>query len=355
MRRLVICCDGTWNDPTDGTNVWKLRESLARTDLQPEPYYDRGVDGLLGGIFGEGISRNIRQAYRWLCENYREGDELCLFGFSRGAFSVRSLVGFVRVAGLLPANQAAFIDDGYEVYRAAQGADAEVAKRFRQIHSSRHIEDLRITILGVWDTVGALGVPVTGLRSFLGSRWKFHDYDLSSYVERAHQALAIDEHRTPFLAALWTVPRETDPARRARRERQVVEQVWFAGGHSDVGGRAGAHAFAWMVERARAAGLEFDDARVATHLPAADAPPSIHDAVTFPYGVAGSALRPVLNPRFPGQSIHPSVELLAGYEPDNLRVARAGAPLVRPAGERLQYTIPFVQDYYLRQYDERPS
>lgn len=355
MRRLVICCDGTWNDPADGTNVWKLRQSLARTDAQPKPYYDRGVDGLLGGIFGEGISRNIREAYRWLCQNYRDGDELYLFGFSRGAFTVRSLVGFVRVAGLLPAADLQATDKAYEVYRSAQGADAKLAQRFREVHSTRRIQDICIEFLGVWDTVGALGVPLTGLRSFLGSRWKFHDYDLSSYVTRAYQALAIDEHRTPFLAALWTIPTETDPDRRARRARQVVEQVWFAGGHSDIGGRAGALAFGWMVERARAAGLEFDAAALEPHLPPPDVVPAIDDRVGFPYGIAGSALRPVLNPGFPGQSVHPSVGSRPDYLPDNLRLARAGAALRRPIGERLAYTIPFVQRYYLRQYDERPS
>ncbi|MDO8794276.1 MAG: DUF2235 domain-containing protein, partial [Vicinamibacterales bacterium] len=151
MRRLVISCDGTWNDPADRTNVWKVREVVARTPEQPEPYYDPGVgtavgDRILGGAFGDGLSRNIREAYRWLCKTYQDGDDLFLFGFSRGAFTVRSLAGFVRTIGLLPAGQLEAIDAGYDLYRSR--VDKNNTKRIRDLqefqakYGSRPIEQI---------------------------------------------------------------------------------------------------------------------------------------------------------------------------------------------------------------------
>ncbi|MCC6237494.1 MAG: DUF2235 domain-containing protein [Dehalococcoidia bacterium] len=351
MRRLVICCDGTWNVPAHNTNVRKLFASVARSEEQPEPYYDPGVDGLLGGLFGEGISANIRDAYRWLCQNYQPDDQLYLFGFSRGAFTVRSLVGFIRVAGLLAPDRLEATDQGYEVYRSANGADALVAQRFREAHGTRHIEDVRIACLGVWDTVGALGVPVTSLRSLLARRWKFHDCVLSSYVDRAYQALAIDEHRTPFLAAPWVIPLEADPDRQARRAEQIVEQAWFAGAHSDIGGAAGSLAFGWMVDRAREAGLEFNEASLAQWLPAPDLVPTIDDSIPAHFQVAGRVDRPVLDPRFARQALHASIDRRGEYAPDNLRLAREGTPLTRPRATRLRLTIPKLQDYYIESYE----
>ncbi len=144
---------------------------------------------------------------------------------------------------------------------------------------------------------------------------------------------------------------ETDPDRSARRGRQVVEQTWFPGAHSDVGGSAGAIAFAWMVERAQSAGLEFDADRLGRWLPAPDAVPTIDDAIPTHFQVAGRVDRPILDPRFAKQALHPSIERRAGYAPDHLRLAREGTPLTRPRWARLRLTIPALQDYYIQSYE----
>ena len=361
MRRLVVCCDGTWNDPRDGTNVRKLWESVARTPEQPEPYYDEGVGAIvgqriLGGAFGQGLSRNIREAYRWLATHYQQDDELFFFGFSRGAFTVRSLVGFVRACGLLRADDLDSLDDAYDLYRKADGADAEELRAFRAGHNVRTIDSLNVAFLGVWETVGALGIPVVGLRSLLARRrWKFHDYRLSSHVKRAYQALAIDEKRTPFLAALWCVPEETEDVRIARRSEQHVEQVWFAGSHSDVGGRRATLALEWMMNKAKEAGLEFDKGALDRYAPASDVQ-QIRESLSRGYrAYAGGVIRSIGDRDYRNQDVDASAIRLrqrGSYDPENLRRWEDGDPMQEPKPLRWWYTIPGVQRYYLRQYAE---
>ena len=272
MKRLVVCCDGTWNRPDQvsggvgcPTNVTKLALGLAPEDQWGNPqllHYERGVgtgrfERLRGGAFGLGLSRNIRSCYRFLAACYEPGDELYLFGFSRGAFTARSLAGLVRNSGILDRRHVDRVDDAYALYRARRpdshprGIEARI---FRRMHSH---DDCTVRMIGVWDTVGALGIPLRGahLIPWLNRRWQFHDTDLSSRVTAAFHALAIDERRGPFGPTLWRKqPEATD---------QTLEQVWFAGAHSDVGGgypepELAEIALLWMVDRARACGLEFD-------------------------------------------------------------------------------------------------
>jgi uncharacterized protein (DUF2235 family) len=271
MKRLVVCCDGTWNRPDQvhggvvaPTNVTKLALGLAREDQWGNPqllHYERGVgtgrwERLRGGAFGLGLSRNVRSCYRFLAEHYEPGDELYLFGFSRGAFTARSLGGLVRNSGILESRHLDRIDDAYALYRARRpdahprGIEARI---FRRMYSH---DDCVIRMLGVWDTVGALGIPLRGwyLIPWLNRRWEFHDTELSSRVRAAYQALAIDERRGAFAPTLW---RRQDHAR-----EQTLEQVWFAGAHSDIGGGYPEPELAeitllWMVDRARACGLEY--------------------------------------------------------------------------------------------------
>lgn len=270
-RRLVVCCDGTWNRPdevVDGvpapTNVSKLALGVARVDddgvAQPL-FYEPGVgtrrfERLRGGAFGLGLGRNVRDCYRFLVETYRPGDELYFFGFSRGAFTARSTVGLVRNSGILRREHAARIDDAYRLYRSRaptthpEGLEAQI---FRRMHCH---EACDVHFVGVWDTVGALGIPIDGLRLPFAQRlWGFHDTTLSRHVRFAYQALAIDEQRGPFRPTLWQ--------RQADADDQTLEQVWFAGVHSDVGGGYPNPALAeiallWMVQRARECGLAFD-------------------------------------------------------------------------------------------------
>ena len=273
MKRLVIACDGTWNkadQEKDGhpcpTNVCQLQGRVAKVapdGVRQEVYYAEGVgtkwgERIRGGAFGFGLSREVQNAYRFLVDRFEEGDEIFFFGFSRGAFTVRSTAGLVRKAGILRPEHRELVGKAYELYRdKALRADDDGARRWR----SEHSVETRIRFIGVWDTVGALGVPLDGLRFLnpINRRWEFHDLDLSSWVDSAFHAVAIDEQRGPFKAALWNQSPE------AQAEGQELEQVWFAGVHADVGGgypRTGLAdiTLAWMVERARRCGLAFDSA-----------------------------------------------------------------------------------------------
>jgi uncharacterized protein (DUF2235 family) len=280
-KRLVICCDGTWNKPdqTEGglpsmTNVTKVALAVAPWDNSAQPpveqrvYYDTGVgtgrfDRFLGGAFGAGLSKNVQQAYSFLVQNYdpgdanTPGDELYFFGFSRGAYTARSTVGLIRNSGLLRREYAHKLDDAYKLYRRRDDAShprAIEAELFRKSFS----HSPKIHFIGVWDTVGALGIPFeTPLISKFNENWRFHDTELSSWVLHAYHALAIDERRKPFRPAVW----KQDPEN--KKKGQVCEQVWFAGVHSNVGGGYADTglsdiALLWMINRATACGLKFD-------------------------------------------------------------------------------------------------
>jgi uncharacterized protein (DUF2235 family) len=275
MKRLVVCCDGTWNKPDETdrgvpapSNVAKTVTTLAAAGAQGVAqlkYYDTGVgtgpwyDRWLGGAFGVGLSENILQAYRWLVENREDGDELFLFGFSRGAYTVRSLAGLIRNSGLLRREHLARLDEAYELYRrrdVRSGPSSDDAMAFRAAYA----REIRIRFIGVWDTVGALGIPFGPLRVFTWRKFQFHDVKLSSYVDFAYQALAIDERRRPFKPSIWQ--------QQEHSVGQVMEQRWFAGVHSNVGGGYADPglsdiAFEWMRAKAEACGLGFDAALLA--------------------------------------------------------------------------------------------
>lgn len=268
-RRIAVCCDGTWNTPehrdegkVSPTNVVKMAQAIAERDPGGAPqlvYYDEGVgtrwlDHLRGGAFGYGLSENIRQAYRYLVEHYEPGDEIFLFGFSRGAYTARSAAGFIRKCGLLKREHAFRIDEAYTFYRRRDDASHPAAQEAQDFRS-RYAREIRIKFIGVWDTVGALGIPF-GLLSIFNRVLEFHDVKLSSYVDCAFQALAIDERRRFFVPAIWE--------RQAHAVDQVVEQAWFAGVHSNVGGGyadAGLSdiSFQWIREKASGCGLAFRD------------------------------------------------------------------------------------------------
>jgi uncharacterized protein (DUF2235 family) len=260
MKRLILLCDGTWDRATrtSPTNVCKLANALTASGtaadgspIEQHKQYLSGVgatslDRLPGGAFGAGISKKIKDGYRWICEAYEAGDELFLFGFSRGAFTARSCAGLIRNAGLLRPGHLDLVDDAYRLYRnrtAATHPEGEAAKRFRAEHS---YDPVPIRFIGVWDTVGALGIP--GVPAWLSRGWwGFHDLKLSSRVDFAFQALSIDEHRPPYRPTPWE-----DQAQSAH---QTLSQVWFSGTHGDVGGgyrdpSLSEIALMWMVGQA---------------------------------------------------------------------------------------------------------
>ena len=266
-KRIVVCCDGTWNTPDQlaPTNVSKVAQAIAPKDpfgREQHTFYHRGVgtnrwDRIRGGGFGFGLSRNVRDAYGFLVQNFEPGDELFFFGFSRGAFTARSTVGLIRNCGILRRKHADLVDKAYAFYRSRKSTThprSMEAQLFRRSYS----HETSIRFIGVWDTVGALGIPLSGLRlvNLINRRWQFHDTALSAIVDAAFQALAIDEKRAPFQPAIWA-----PPATKAAHQR--LEQVWFSGVHSDVGGGYQDPALAeialvWMVDRARDCGLAFD-------------------------------------------------------------------------------------------------
>jgi uncharacterized protein (DUF2235 family) len=278
MKRLVVCCDGTWNRPDHvdrgvaaPTNVAKLALAVADRDadgVQQVVHYEAGVgtrrsERLLGGGFGYGLSRNVRDAYRFLVDAYEPGDQVFLLGFSRGAYTARSVAGLIRNAGILRRDERERIDQAYTLYRDPH-RDTEpsgiAAELFRRSYA---YGETPIDFIGVWDTVGALGIPIDGFRPPLLSRmWSFHDTRLSRIVRHAYHAVAIDERRAPFRPTLWE--------RGEGAGDQVLEQTWFAGVHCDVGGgyrdpELSEITLLWMAERARDCGLALE----ADHLVAA--------------------------------------------------------------------------------------
>ena len=269
-KRLVVCCDGTWNfaDQPSKTNVAKVALSVlpgSAAGKEQRVYYHSGVgtqrwDRLRGGAFGAGLSRNVVDAYRFLVETYEPDDELFLFGFSRGAFTARSLAGLVRNGGILRREHADRIPEAWALYRnRIEQPSGAAATLFRRSYA----RETDIRFIGVWDTVGALGIPVPGTTWLQPSanrfnhRWAFHNTELSSWVGAAFHALAIDEQRSAFRPTLW------HQQRGAAEQGQELKQVWFAGVHCDVGGGYKETGLSditllWMVDQARRYGLQFD-------------------------------------------------------------------------------------------------
>jgi uncharacterized protein (DUF2235 family) len=347
MKRIVICCDGTWNradQEKNGTlcptNVLKTAFRVAKRagEIPQIVFYDQGVgtgnslDRLTGGAFGDGLLDNILDAYRFLAANYEPGDELFCFGFSRGAYTVRSLVGMVRKCGVLARTSVSKYRQAIELYCSEHPPTDEAPRAFRREHCLVGDEIIPVHFLGVWDTVGSLGIPLRGLRWMTKRKYQFHDVELSGSVRNAFQALAIDERRGPFEAARWTP--------KAKPE-QTIEQVWFCGAHSDVGGgylESGLSdiSLQWMLERATRCGLVLDPEVDRRYPLAPDIDQAPHDSKDGLYRVTpgidrsiGTAAASREQPdeeatrEDPTQSLHPTVlqrwDRHPDYRPKNLR------------------------------------
>jgi hypothetical protein len=257
---IVLLLDGTWNDSEAGsadTNIVRLRELIVASldqDNSPSPqddivakrrtfdgrpvelYYDRGVgtggflDKYLGGALGAGLERGVRRAYRFLANTYDTDDEVYIFGFSRGAYTARSLAGFIASAGLLRrrANDAINESRAWDYYRTSPKDRLQpVASHLRGL--SHEVSSPLITCLGVFDTVGARGIPIRWFWRENRDLYEFHDVELSTISRINLHALALDEHRDSFQAAIWRKPKFVDIS-------SVTEQVWFVGAHADIGG-----------------------------------------------------------------------------------------------------------------------
>ena len=269
-KRIALFFDGTWNsaDQARPTNVTKLHQ--ATTDGEANgmvqvPYYDQGVgvegrwlEKILGGVSGAGLEDNIAQGYQKLIEEHESGDEIFLFGYSRGAYTARSLAGLIRNCGILRPEHIAKIPDARKLYRKrGSGPDSKEAIEFKDQYSK--VTDLHF--IGVWDTVGSRGLPLKFIGRLYNWRYSFHDVTLSRSVKHAYHAIAIDEKRGPFKPSIWSNP--PIPG-------QQVEQVWFAGVHSNVGGGApdpglAYIALTWMAGKAKDSGLVLDWSRLPDH------------------------------------------------------------------------------------------
>jgi uncharacterized protein (DUF2235 family) len=318
MKRLIVCADGTWNErdqinkdtgrprPTNVTKVARAIRSRSAAGVDQVVFYHDGIgtrdplDHLTGGAVGTGMEQNIRTLYRFIVYNYEPGDELYLFGFSRGAFTVRSLAGFMHKIGLIHKDDDYYLPALYACYEQAKGPGTpEWQKAFHNVHDVRPCP--AITFVGVWDTVGALGAP-----GFLGqllnpNKYKYHDVELNDRIGRAYQAVAIDERRRPFKPNLWHVQEGW---------RGEVEQAWFAGVHSNVGGGCAPDGLAnealhWIVEKAQACGLEVDADYLAFFRPCFNS--ELSDSMTLLYWLIRPMTRRVGDSTTAGERVHQSV------------------------------------------------
>lgn len=302
-KNIVICSDGTGNTAIKGrgTNVFRIFEAVDLHGWKNDPliprqvvFYDDGVGTedfkplkLLGGAFGWGLKRNVQQLYTALARVYEPDDRIFLFGFSRGAFTVRTLAGLIVECGIISLKKCdtrqklkAAVNEAYELYRrkyqtpvqrflresrrklatAGVGSVAQPPTAQEQFRAARTDGGkVPIDFIGVWDTVDAVGLPFDEATTLWNAHvhcFKFPDYTLSPQVKQAAHALAIDDERRTFHPLLWDVSQETEERKRC------IEQVWFAGVHSNVGGgypKQGMSLVAldWMMARAEDAGLRF--------------------------------------------------------------------------------------------------
>ncbi|MGK0464688.1 MAG: hypothetical protein ACJAT5_001106 [Lentimonas sp.] len=267
-NRIVICSDGTWNRPEENlkkdfpTNVLKFARAIRPNGADgvcQQVFYDWGIGTyykkLSGGAFGKGLHKNILDAYRYIVQNYSPGDEIYLFGYSRGAYTIRCLCGLINNVGIVKRSHAALLQAAFEHYKRSSRAYApngEKSVEFRRKHS---YESREIAFVGAWDTVGAMGIPI----SFLGlfeDKDEFYDTKIGSNVRVARHAMAIDEFRTDFEPTIWEANSGVD-----------IKQVWFSGSHGDVGGgfkpdtdnsRLSDGALQWLMSEAAAFGLTFE-------------------------------------------------------------------------------------------------
>jgi hypothetical protein len=262
-KNIILLLDGTWNDADQGvrdTNIVRMRQIIAKSLDRPRPkpggpaaaedgkivdagtyngveqivFYERGVgtglDWFSGGALGDGLDGNIRRAYKFLSYHYVPGDKIFVFGFSRGAYTARSLLGLIAAAGLLRREYCTAENEhvAWSYYRTPLNDRLPgVWTQLRPLVHTR--ETFTIQCVGVFDTVGALGVPLKSFWRRNRQRYEFHNVELSSITKVNLHALAVDEHRQPFQAAVWRKPM-------FKNFDTVTEQVWFPGAHADVGG-----------------------------------------------------------------------------------------------------------------------
>jgi uncharacterized protein (DUF2235 family) len=299
-KRVAVFLDGTWNTVNDNTNVWRLKSLLApagKDGLQQVVYYHKGVGTSVGsrargGMFGYGLNDEIIRAYEWLIDTYNRGDTLFIFGFSRGAYTARSLSGLVAKCGLIEIGAPLSVKQVYDRYR--RGSSAATIRELMEAQKKgkkdftleerwmlKYARVIDIDFLGVWDTVGALGLPFGTLPILGKADMQFLNTGLRVSNKFAFHALAVDEHRKAFAPTLWTVDYRADaPQPHHHRTLSQVEQRWFVGAHANVGGGCQSDVLAqrpleWVRSKAASQGLGF---RSDLDLDIPGSPPPISDS-----------------------------------------------------------------------------
>lgn len=315
MKRIIICADGTWNRPEENieedfpTNVLKFARGIAPTDeddIKQIVFYDWGIgsyhDKFSGGGFGAGLEKNVMDGYRFLVHNYEQGDKIFLFGFSRGAYTIRSLCGLINNCNILKGSESNLIEEAFELYKNPDHSPmSDYSVDWRNKHSI--VDSSTITFVGVWDTVGAMGLPF----SFFGlikDKHLFYDNKLGSNVTTARHALSLDERRDDFEPTIWKPNSNVD-----------LKQVWFAGVHSDVGGGYkyddSDNSFlsdipmTWLMNEAHAKGLAFEDFLLVEEL---NSTSKQHDEYKGFMRLLGKYVREIPDPNDVPTLVHSSVK-----------------------------------------------
>ncbi|WP_299029493.1 DUF2235 domain-containing protein [uncultured Sulfitobacter sp.] len=374
MARIAIFCDGTWNSPTikQPTHVVRLFEKTKSTNAQHTRYFEgvgtgvntagffgKSLMKIGGGAFGWGLNDNIKHAYAALCEQYEAGDEIFIFGFSRGAYTARSLAGMIRKCGIIADPTPEALNTAFRLYRkpgpenhpdalhilqarrrlsprfATSRADMDWRTVTPWQNDPAQMHRIDIAYLGIWDTVGSLGIPAPLLgpvANLWNSKYRFHDTMLSSMVRAARHAVALDERRVFYRPALWDnleASRDDEGLNKGdRTEARPYQQVWFTGTHAIVGGSAPkaraltGQSLQWIAEGAQAAGLEIDMDGLLDRAPDPMANSHTLNQPPWLYTVAGNLLKWRKGPGHP-IDLHPSADQRVkgrrDYRPRSLR------------------------------------
>jgi len=334
-KKIIVCADGTWNTPhgvgaeVNDTNVRKLYSALADDPSQLR-YYDSGVgtdgtpiDHLFGGAMGEGLFKKIQDGYEFVSYVYDPGDEVYLFGFSRGAYTARSLAGMIARFGVPTKN----LDNMTVklIFDAYREPDPAKKKQLQAVLDQQYgLGPVVIGMVGVWDTVGSLGIPGLLFSIFDQKKYGFLDTTLHPNIKKAVHAVCIDESRAQFQPTLWTNP---DGSMRANDN--VVQQVWFAGVHSDVGGgyeqsQLSDITLSWMMHKAKEkdCDLKFSAPTEAQYLSpaAANAIGPAHDEwKLIPWGIPKH--RTVPQNAVMSNTVQLRLDGLPQYAPENLTIS----------------------------------
>jgi uncharacterized protein (DUF2235 family) len=274
MKRIAIFLDGTWDTLDNNTNVWRLKSLCDPEATDQLVYYSQGVgtafgQRLIGGITGYGIDQEIIDAYAWLTGLFEAGDDLFIFGFSRGAYTARSLSGLIATCGVLQPGAPLSLQQLYARYRRRTdrtlhellGATNDSGFSLEDRWLVKYCTATSIKMVGVWETVGALGNPLAPMKEKI-AKFRFLDTHLRLQNEFAFQALAMDEQRKGFEPTFWTRTVANNPTTPPPPERTLaqVEQRWFVGAHGNVGGGYPSDVLAqlplkWIMDKASALGL----------------------------------------------------------------------------------------------------